>query len=294
MKIAISGASGPIGHALQVSLLADGHQVLTLVRREASAPTEVRWDPMGGDVDTAALAGVDAVVHLAGQPAAVRRWTEGFKREFRDSRVVGTTTIARALATMQAPPAVLVSQSAIGYYGDTGSAAVDETAPSGNDFFAEVTRSWEAAATPAADAGIRVVHPRTGLVVTRTGGAFGPLRALTAAGLGGRMGSGRQYWSFISLADEVRALRFLIDTPLHGAANLTAPHPATNGEITDILGRLLHRPTLLPVPAFALRATVGDFAVQIVGSARVVPHVLTEAGFTFLHPTADAAMQTIA
>jgi hypothetical protein len=290
VKVAITGASGLIGSELRASLESDGHEVLRLVRRDPVDPSEVQWDPKGGSVDAAALAGVDAVVHLAGAGVGNRRWSASYKREIRDSRVLGTRTLARAVAGLDPVPAVLVSGSAIGYYGDTGDEAVDESSPAGEGFLAQVVVAWESSAAPAADAGIRVVHPRTGLVVAGSGGAWGRLWPLFRAGLGGRLGSGSQYWSFVSLRDEVRALRQMIDdASMTGAYNVTAPHPATNAEITAAMAELLHRPAFAHVPSFVLKTVLGELSQEVLGSARVLPTRLLEAGFEFEDPTiADA------
>ncbi|MEV4617000.1 TIGR01777 family oxidoreductase, partial [Kitasatospora sp. NPDC049258] len=224
MRIAVTGSTGLIGSALVRSLLADGHRVVRLVRQRGRTGPQpdgtvgVGWNPRLMRVDTAGLAGVEAVVHLAGAGVGDRRWTDSYKQEIRDSRVLGTEAIAGALAELKDPPAVLVSGSAVGYYGQTGARVIDETAPAGQDFLASVCVQWEEAARPAAEAGIRVVHPRTGLVLSAGGGAGARLLPVFKLGLGGRLGSGEQYWSVISLADQVAALRFLIDTPqLSGA-----------------------------------------------------------------------------
>ncbi|MCD0481727.1 TIGR01777 family oxidoreductase [Streptacidiphilus sp. ASG 303] len=292
MRIAVTGSSGLIGSALVRSLTADGHQVVRLVRHAPKGPEEVHWDPQRQQVDSAGLAGVEAVVHLAGAGVGDHRWTDAYKREIRDSRVLGTAALAEALAGLATPPSVLVSGSAIGFYGQTGDRVVDETAPPGGDFLARVCQEWEEAAQPAAEAGIRVVHPRTGLVVASGGGAWARMFPLFRMGLGGRMGSGDQYWSFVSLRDEVAALRFLVDTEgLSGPVNLTAPEPVTNREVTAAMGRVLRRPTPFPVPEAALRAVLGEFAVEVVGSHRVVPAKLLEAGFRFSDPTIDEAVR---
>jgi uncharacterized protein (TIGR01777 family) len=293
MRIAITGASGLIGSALRRDLVDDGHEVLRLVRREARATDEVGWDPRAGTVDVSRLQSVDAVVHLAAAGIGDHRWTEQHKQEIHDSRVLGTRTISAALASMTDGPRVLVSGSAIGYYGDTGDRAVTEDAPLGHGFFAEVVRDWEAATKPASDAGIRVAISRSGLVVSPRGGAWGRMWPLFKLGLGGRLGSGRQYWSWISLRDEVRALRFLIENDaLSGPVNLTAPFPATNADVTAAMGTALHRPTLFPVPAFALRTVLGELSSEVLGSIRVLPQRLTDAGFTWLDPTIDDAVRT--
>lgn len=293
MKVAVTGASGLIGTALVAALRSDGHDVVRLVRRAPVAADEAGWDPAAGAVDLDAIAGCDGVVHLAGAGVGDHRWTAAYKEKIRRSRVDGTGTIARAVGRLDPAPRVLVSASAVGYYGDTGDLPVDETAPRGNGFLADVVEGWERAADPARDAGIRVVHPRSGLVVAREGGAWARMLPLFRLGLGGRLGSGTQYWSFISLADEVRALRFLLDGALEGPVNLTAPSPATNAEVTRAMGRALHRPTALPVPAFALRTVLGEFSSEVLGSIRVLPTALTEAGFQWQHPDIAAAAATL-
>ncbi|SCE05938.1 hypothetical protein GA0115246_110051, partial [Streptomyces sp. SolWspMP-sol7th] len=246
-RVAIAGASGLIGGALARSLRADGHTVVRLVRREARAEDEARWDPERGDVDTAALAGCDTVVNLAGAGIGDHRWTDAYKRTIRDSRVLGTAALADAVASLDQRPEVFVCGSAIGYYGDTGERAVDESAGPGEGFLPDVCVEWEDAAGAAAEAGVRTVFARTGLVVSRGGGAWGRLFPLFKAGLGGRIGNGRQYWSFIALHDHIAALRHLIDTPtLEGPFNLTAPEPETNREVTAAMGRVLPPPHALP------------------------------------------------
>ena len=290
MKIAISGASGLIGTALRNSLEADDHDVLRLVRRPPTDAHEIQWDPKGGSIDTEGLAGIDAAVHLAGAGVGNRRWTTSYKREIRESRVLGTQTLAKAMAGLDPKPSVLVSGSAIGYYGDTGDTPVDESAPAGDGFLANVVAAWEASAAPAADAGIRVTYPRTGLVVAGAGGAWGKLWPLFRMGVGGRLGGGSQYWSFVSRRDEVRALRMMIDdATMQGPYNVTAPHPATNAEITQAMGEFLHRPAFAHVPSFVLKAVLGEMSQEVLGSVRVLPTRLVEVGFTFDDPTiADA------
>ncbi|MEU6924665.1 MULTISPECIES: TIGR01777 family oxidoreductase [unclassified Streptomyces] len=291
-RIAVSGASGLVGTALVRSLRADGHEVVRLVRRPARSGDEVEWDPRRGYVDVAGLVGCDAVVHLAGAGVGDHRWTEAYKREIRDSRVLGTAAVAEAVASLDVPPKVLLSGSAIGYYGDTGDRAVDEGAPAGEGFLPSVCVEWEAATAAAQQAGVRTVHARTGLVVAREGGAWGRLFPLFRAGLGGRLGSGRQYWSFIALHDEVAALRHILDTEsLSGPVNLTGPDPVTNSEVTAAMGRVLHRPTLFTAPAPALRIALGEFAQDVLGSQRVLPGRLLDSGFVFAFPGIDAAIR---
>lgn len=292
MRIAVTGSTGLIGSALVRSLRADGHEVVRFVRRETVGADEARWDPARGYVDPDGLAGCGAVVHLAGAGVGDHRWTAAYKRQIRDSRVLGTAALARALAALDAPPAVLVSGSAVGYYGDTGDRAVDEDAPAGQGFLPSVCVEWEAAAAPAQEAGIRAVFARTGLVVAREGGAWGRMFPLFRAGVGGRLGNGRQYWSYISLRDEVAALRHLIDTPgLRGPVNLTAPEPLTNRQITAAMARVLRRPALLPVPALALRVVLGEFSEDVLGSQRARPTRLLESGFVFRDPGIEQAIR---
>ncbi|MGC4948502.1 TIGR01777 family oxidoreductase [Streptomyces sp. DT224] len=291
-RIAVSGSTGLIGAALVRSLRADGHEVVRLVRHPARDGDEVEWDPKRGHVDVAGLVGCDAVVHLAGAGVGDHRWTEAYKKEIRDSRVLGTAAIADAVASLDTPPAVLLSGSAIGFYGDTGDRPVDEEAPPGDGFLPSVCVEWEEATAAAEEAGVRTVHARTGLVVAREGGAWGRLFPLFRAGLGGRMGDGRQYWSFIALHDHIAALRHILDTPeLSGAVNLTAPTPVTNAEVTAAMGRVLRRPTLFTAPAPALRLALGEFAGDVLGSQRVLPARLLGSGFSFAFPSVDAAIR---
>lgn len=290
MRIAITGASGLIGSALVPSLREQGHEVVRLVRRPAAAEDEITWDPAGGTVGED-LEGIDAAVNLAGAGVGDKRWTRSYKKEIRDSRVLGTITLARAMARLDKQPSVLVNGSAIGYYGDAGPQPVDEDSPAGQGFLADVVVEWEKATSPASDAGIRVAHARTGLVVSADGGAFGRLMPIFRYGLGGRVGSGEQFWSFISLRDEVRAIEFCLHNDgLQGPVNLVAPHAITNRDVTKALSASLHRPAFLPVPALALKAALGEFADDILASQNVVPRRLTEAGFAWLDPTIDEAL----
>ncbi|MBW8480811.1 TIGR01777 family oxidoreductase [Actinomadura parmotrematis] len=294
MKVTVTGSTGLIGTALVRSLLADGHEVVRLVRRAPAAPDEARWDPAAGHVDAAAMKGADAVVHLAGAGVGDRPWTAAYKRRIRDSRIDGTRTIAAALAACPSGPRILVSGSAVGYYGDTGGREVDESSPAGAGFLAALTRDWEDAARPAADSGVRVVHPRTGIVLDAQGGQLGRTLPLFRLGAGGRLGDGRQWMSWITLDDEVRALRFLIDGDLSGPVDLTAPNPVTNAEYTRALGEVLGRPTALPVPAFLLRAALRDFADEgPLVSQRVLPARLLDAGFTFRHTGIGEALRAV-
>ncbi|MEU9334577.1 TIGR01777 family oxidoreductase [Streptomyces sp. NPDC048290] len=291
-RVAVAGASGLIGGALTRSLTADGHLVVRLVRREPRGADEVRWDPEAGRVDAAGLEGCTAVVNLAGAGVGDRRWTPAYKERLRAGRVEGTRALAEAVAALDTPPRVFVNGSAMGYYGPTGDRAVDESAPAGTGFLPELCVAWEGAAAPAARAGIRTVFVRTGLVVARDGGAWARLFPLFKAGLGGRLGDGRQYWSYIALHDEVAAIRHLLDrADLSGPFNLTAPEPLTNREITAAMGRVLRRPTLCAVPAPVLRAVLGEMSGDVLGSQRVVPKRLLESGFVFAFPGIEDALR---
>jgi len=292
MRIAVTGSTGLIGSALGRSLRSDGHEVVRLVRRPAHAEDEVEWDPKRQHVDTRGLDGCEAVVHLAGAGVGDHRWTAAYKKELRDSRVLGTAAIAEAVASLHTPPRVLVCGSAVGFYGDTGDRPVDESAPPGNTFLSTLCVEWEEAAAAAEEASVRTVFARSGLVVSRKGGAWARLFPLFRAGLGGRLGSGNQYWSFIALHDHVAALRHLIDTDtLEGPVNLTSPEPVTNREATAAMGRALHRPTPFPVPPTALKLALGEFSEDILTSQRVLPTRLLESGFTFAFPTIDEAIR---
>lgn len=282
--VAISGASGLIGRHLARALRAEGDRVLRLVRDPDRAGGDaVWWDPVGGRVDTARLEGVDAVIHLAGEPIGERRWTAAQKRRIWDSRVQGTRVLAEALASLDRPPEVLVSASAVGIYGDRGDEELTEASPPGRDFLAQLAVAWEQAATPAAEAGIRVVHPRTGLVLAADAPAVRTLVRPFRLGLGGPVGSGRQWVSWIDITDHVRAVRFLLDhRELAGPVNFTSPVPVTNAELARALGYVLGRPTLLRVPAWAIRLLFGEMGVALVlASQRVLPERLLGAGFRF-------------
>jgi len=293
MRIAVTGSSGLIGSALVPHLRAAGHEVQRVVRRASSAPDEITWDPAKGTIDLATLNGVDGVVHLAGAGVGDHRWSDDYKREILNSRVDSTNTIVSAMQQVEHRPRVLVSASAIGWYGDTGDRIVDETAPAGTGFLADVVHAWEGASQVAVESGIRVVNPRTGLVVAKSGGAWARMFPLFKLGLGGKLGNGKQYWSWISLRDEVCALQFLLEQEhLSGAVNLTGPTPVTNAEVTSVMGHVLGRPTLLPAPAFALKAALGEFSTEVLGSTRVVPAVLEQAQFRFQDSTIESAIRT--
>ncbi|MGH9018319.1 MAG: TIGR01777 family oxidoreductase [Acidimicrobiales bacterium] len=292
MRIAVTGASGLIGRALVTALGEAGDDVRPLVRRQ-SGPGEIGWDPTAGRLDPRALAGIDAVVHLAGAGIGDRRWTDARKQIVLRSRVESTALLARTVASMDNPPKAMVSASAIGYYGDRGDETLTETSAAGSGFQAEVCQAWEQATAPAESAGIRVVHLRSAVVLSRRGGALGRQLPLFRLGLGGRLGSGRQWLSWISLRDEVAVIRRAIDDAgLVGPVNAAAPAPVTNREFTRALGRALHRPAVLAVPPVVLRLVLGrDLADELLlGSVRVVPAKLTEARFPFEDPRLDSAL----
>lgn len=279
MRVAITGSSGLIGSALAASLQHAGHAVIRIVRGNATGPDTVSWDPANRRLDPRSLHGIDAIVNLAGAGLGDHRWNARVKREIRDSRVLGTEAVATAAAAAGVP--VLVNGSAIGYYGDTGDREVTEAEPQGHGFLADVVAEWEGATATAAEAGVRVAFARTGLVVTPQGGAFARMLPLFRLGLGGPLGSGAQYWSLISLRDEVRALTHLITTPIAGPVNCTGPAPVRNSEFTRALGQALQRPAILPVPRAALRLAIGEFSGDILASQRVIPARLLASGFTF-------------
>ncbi len=292
MKIAITGASGFIGSALAPALLTDGHDVVKLVRRQPEAPDEIRWDPTTGRLDPADLAGVDAAIHLAGASVG-RRWTEAYKQKLRASRIQGTTLLARTLAQLDPKPRVLLSGSAIGFYGDTGDTLLDESGPQGGGFLAEVAREWEASAKPAQDAGIRTAFLRTGLVIDGSGGLLPPQRLAWKLGLGARIGSGKQWQSWITLDDEVDAIRFLLTADISGPVNLVAPEPVTQQAFADALAEALHRPRLFVIPGIAVRLGLAEFGREalLIGQ-RLQPRVLEDAGFTFGSRTLEQGLQT--
>src|SRR4051794_17063850 len=305
MRIAVAGSSGLLGSSLLPALRDDGHEVVRLVRRAASASDEIGWEPARGKLDPSALQSVDAVINLAGAPIAGERWSAERKQLIRTSRVDPATTLALALAAAEPRPRLLLSASAIGWYGDTGDAAVDESAPAGTGYLPSVVRAWEAASAPAEQAGVRVLHLRTGLVLTSSGGLLGsgvplpgglkiPLLALFRLGVGGKLGNGKQWQSWISLADEVAGVRFLLanaeSLDVHGPVNLTGPEPVPNSAMTQSLGRALHRPAVIPVPKTVLRIAVGEFGDEAVLSQRVLPKVLLGAGYEFQHATIDEAI----
>lgn len=296
MLVLVSGSTGLVGTALLEALRARGDRVRSLVRREARGADEARWDPAARTIDPRALDGVDAVVHLAGENVAGQRWNEAHKRRVLDSRVDGTTTIAEAIARAATKPRVLVSASAIGFYGNTGASRVDEGSPEGRGFLAEVCHAWEAATAPAEAAGVRVVHARIGVVFAERGGALEKMLLPFKLGVGGRIGDGTQGMSWVALDDVVGGLLHCIDTEtLRGPVNLTAPSPVSNADLTRALGRVLHRPTPFPVPGFALRIAAGtEMADEILlGGSYVFPARLTDTGYRFRHPDLEPALRSM-
>jgi uncharacterized protein (TIGR01777 family) len=294
MRVLMAGSSGFLGTKLTRRLRAAGHDVTRLVRRETQAHDELRWDPAGGDINLAALSNVDAVINLAGAGAGDHRWTAAYKRTFRASRVEPTRTLAEALAELPADarPATLLNASAVGFYGDSSDQVVDEKSPPGSDFLADVCRDWEAATVPAEEAGVRVVRMRTGLPLAADGGLLKPMLLPFRFGLGARLGSGQQYWPWISMPDWLSAVEFVLSRPdLAGPLNFTGPHPVTNAAFTRALARALHRPAVLVAPRVALRALLGEFGDLATASQRAVPAALNRAGFGFAHPTVDVALR---
>lgn len=294
LRVAVTGASGLVGRALSERLQAAGHRVHPMVRRDARPDSdEIAWDPEG-EVDRAALEGVDAVVHLAGE-SIFGLWTRKKKERIRRSRVEGTRVLAEALASLERKPRVLVSTSGVGYYGDRGDEVLTEDSDPGTDFLAEVGMGWEAAAGPARDAGIRVVHPRVGVVLSPSGGALATMLPVFRMGLGGPLGSGRQWFSWIAREDLVGILERLIgDEGLEGPVNAVAPEPVRHREFVETLGRVLGRPTVLGAPAFGVRLALGELAdVVLLGSQRVVPRRLQAAGFSWRHPELEPALRAL-
>jgi uncharacterized protein (TIGR01777 family) len=292
MRVLISGASGLLGTALTRALHSEGHETLALVRRMAREG-EVQWDPRQ-PLDPAKLAGCDAVVHLAGKNIA-GRWTEKFKHEVLESRSAGTRTLATAAAESlrrTGEPRVFVSASGIGYYGSRGDEVLTEASAAGGGFLAEVCRRWEAATDPARDAGVRVVNLRIGVVLAKDGGALKPMLPPFRLGLGGRVGSGKQWWSWVSLDDVIGAMLFALHGDSQGAVNLVAPAPVRNAEFVKALGKALHRPTIFPLPEFVIRGLMGEMGEELLlTSARAVPEKLQAAGYKFRHADLDGALQ---
>ena len=301
MKIVVSGASGLVGSALVPSLVAAGHQVTALVRRESqqtppAGVSEVQWNPAAGELDAARLVGHDAAVHLSGESIAGGRWTNEKKRRIRDSRVQSTRLLAETLARLETRPHTLVCASAVGYYGDRGAEVLTEESTAGGNFLAEVCREWEAAAEPARAAGIRVVHLRFGVVLSAEGGALAQMLTPFKLGIGGPLGSGEQYMSWLTRDDAVGMIEHaLTDETLSGPVNAVAPQPVTNSEFARTMGRVLSRPAILPMPAFALRLTLGREMADalLLSSARVEPARLKAAGYQFKHPQLEGALRHV-
>lgn len=294
VRIAITGSSGLIGTALRDRLTSEGHQVVPMVRRTPAAG-EIEWDPAAGRLNPEDLVGVDAVVNLAGAGVGDKRWNPERKRVVLESRTKSTALLAGALAAVDGGPRTLLSGSAIGFYGDRGDDVVTEDDPPGNDFLAQLCVQWEASAQPAVDAGIRTAFLRSGTVQDPDGGALGKLMLPFKLGLGGRIGSGRQWWSWISIDDEVRAITHLLTSDRSGPFNLTAPEPVTVNEYVKALGRQLHRPTVLPTPSFAPRLLLGkELADTLLNtSQRIVPRALADDGFQFRHPTIESCFAAL-
>jgi uncharacterized protein (TIGR01777 family) len=298
--VMLSGASGMLGSAIRNALRQRGTKLIRLVRREAHGPDEVRWNPgtpeegtHGNAIEIARLKGIDAAVHLSGANVAARRWTAKYKREMTESRVTTTRVLAEALAGLKNPPEVLVTASAVGFYGNRGDAILDEDSAIGQGYFSELCAAWEEAARPAVEAGIRVVHLRFGMVLGPDGGALARLVPMFRLGLGGRLGNGRQWMSWVSEADAVSAVLFALEhSMLSGAVNVVSPQPVTNAEFTRELGRAVHRPAVMTAPAFALRLAFGEMADEaLLASTRAVPKRLLESGFTFRHPALTEAFE---
>jgi uncharacterized protein (TIGR01777 family) len=288
MKILVSGSHGLVGKALINSLTSDGHEIIRLVRNKASAVGEIEWHPDQGMLDAASLEGLDAVVHLAGESIASSRWSEDKKRAIRDSRVKGTALLSESLARLTHPPSVFVSASAIGYYGNRGDEVLTEESAPGDDFLANVCVEWENATIPAIEQGIRTVHARFGIILDSHEGALAKMLTPFRMGVGGRIGNGKQWMSWIAIDDVVNGLKFLIDGSISGPVNFVAPNPLTNAEFTKTLGRALSKPTLFPMPEFGVRLAFGEMGdALLLSSQRVKPGVLKQ----FNWPTLDAALR---
>lgn len=291
MRIAVTGASGMVGTRLVAALRAEGHEVLTVGRAKKENGPDIEWSPAEHGLNAQALAGVEAVFHLAGEPIA-QRWSAEVKRRIRTSRVEGTSLLAGALAGLPQRPQLLVSMSAIGFYGDRGAQELSEECSAGAGFLADVAMEWESAADPARAAGIRVVHSRLGVVLDKDGGALERMVPIFSLGAGGKIASGEQYMSWISLTDVIGGLRFLLDADLEGAVNLTAPHPVTNAAFTAALARVLSRPAIATVPEFAVKLAFGEMGMEVlVAGQRVMPAKLLAAGFQFTHTDIEGALR---
>lgn len=293
MKILVSGSHGLVGKALIKSLTSDGHEIFRLVRNKPSGVAEIEWHPNQGKLDAASLEGIDAVVHLAGESIASSRWSDEKKRSIRESRTKGTALLSDALARLSRPPSIFVSASAIGYYGNRGDELLTETSAPGDDFLASVCLEWENATKPAIEKGIRTVHARFGIILDKHEGALAKMLTPFRMGVGGRIGNGKQWMSWIAIDDVVNGLKFLIsDQTTSGPVNFVAPNPVRNAEFTKTLGRVLSKPTLFPMPEFGVRLAFGEMGeALLLGSQRVEPRVLQQIGFGFAHPTLDQALR---
>jgi hypothetical protein len=296
MKVLVSGSHGLVGKALMKSLTDDGHEVIRLVRHEPIfGASEIWWDPSQGRIDAEHLEGLDVVVHLAGESIASGRWTDEKKRTILESRVKGTSLLSESLARLSRPPSVFLCASAIGYYGDRDDELLTEQSSPGNDFLAKVCVEWEGATTAAVQKGIRTVHARFGIILDDAGGALAKMLAPFRLGIGGRVGSGKQWMSWVALEDVVNALKFLMgETSTRGPVNFVSPNPVTNAEFTKTLGRVLSRPTFFPVPEFGARLAFGEMAdALLLSSQRVDPAVLKSKGFQFKWTTLEAVLRSI-
>jgi uncharacterized protein len=288
MRILVSGSHGLVGKALISSLRSDSHEIVRLVRNKPSGATEIEWHPNEGRLDAKSLEGLDAVVHLAGESIASGRWTDEKKRAIRDSRVKGTALLSDALAQLSQPPSVFLSASAIGYYGDRGDELLTEESAPGDDFLADVCVAWENATRPAIEKGIRTVHARFGVILDAKEGALAKMLTPFRMGIGGRVGHGKQWMSWIDIEDVVNGLRFVLESSVTGPVNFVAPNPVTNAEFTKTLGRVLSKPTLFPIPAFGVRLAFGEMGdALLLSSTRVKPGVLQH----FAYPTLDSALR---
>lgn len=295
MHIVLAGASGLLGTQLRTDLEQAGHRVVRLVRRPPTSEQQVEWHPERGELDPEHLRGADAVVSLSGAGIADKRWTDAYKKTLGESRLDPTSLLAATIATLHAEgagPSTFVSASAVGYYGDTGDTIVTESGPKGHGFLADLVQRWEGATTQAVDAGVRTATLRTGLVLSPSGGLMAKVGPLAKFGLAGPLGSGKQYWPWISLVDEIAAIRFVVEhDELAGPVNLTGPRPVTNREFAAVTGRVLKRPEVIPVPAFALKLVLGGFAEEgVLIGQRAVPEKLAAAGFTFTHTDLESAL----
>ena len=295
MRIVVAGASGLVGSALVRVARAGGDEVVRLVRRETKSDDELQWDPSNGrGPDLHAIEAIDAVVNLAGAGIGDHRWSDAYRQQLLDSRIASTDLLAHAIAHLEPKPRVFLSGSAVGYYGNTGDAPVTENSPAGKDFLADLARQWENAAAPAAEAGVRTVFLRSGIVLSTKGGALGKVLPLFRVGLGGRLGSGRQYISWIARPDHVAAMRFLLDDDtISGPVNITAPNPVTNAAYTKAIAAAVRRPAIFPVPGFALKTVLGEFAETVLGGQRVLPNRLLAAGFEFGYLTIEDAVRSL-